>query len=257
MLFTPMVSPEFVTCTLQERPDLLDAVQELCSQIWPDFMVQDPIVNQYWSDLYRIHPDFQFVVVDNLTGSVIGVGNSLPVAWHRNPIYLPDEGVDWALSEEFMGQPPKQPARTQIALQIVVKDDFRGKGISSRMIQNMMEIGKAHGLTDLFAPVRPTQKSSYPLIPMERYIQWKNDNGLPLDAWIRVHHLLGAKIVKVCAKSLQISGTISEWESWTRMRFPESGLYVVPGALVPVEIDCGLDQGLYTEPNVWMHHTIK
>ena len=38
------------------------------------------------------------------------------------------------------------------------------------------------------------------------------------------------------------------------MAFPETGAYVVPGALVPVEIDRERDEGLYVEPNVWMVH---
>ena len=251
-----MVSPEITAYTLKERPELLEAVRELCIKTWPYFMDQDPIVKRYWSDLYRIYPDFQYVMVESKTDSVIGVGNSLPVAWQSDPINLPDGGVDWMLENEFRGLALEQQARTQIALQIVVKDTFRGKGISALMIRKMMEIGRVHGLRDLFAPVRPTQKCSYPLVPIERYIQWKNDLELPFDAWIRVHHKLGAKIVKICARSLYISGTVSDWESWTKLRFPESGLYIVPGALVPVEIDCRLNQGVYVEPNVWMHHPI-
>lgn len=38
------------------------------------------------------------------------------------------------------------------------------------------------------------------------------------------------------------------------MVFPESGHYVVPGALVPITIDRERDQGVYVEPNVWMVH---
>ena len=34
-----------------------------------------------------------------------------------------------------------------------------------------------------------------------------------------------------------VTGTVAEWEEWTEMALPESGAYVVPGALVPVEID--------------------
>jgi len=49
---------------------------------------------------------------------------------------------------------------------------------------------------------------------------------------------------------------VSDWENWTGMRFPESGDYVVPEALVPVRIDREVDTGLYVEPNVWMHHRI-
>jgi hypothetical protein len=43
-------------------------------------------------------------------------------------------------------------------------------------------------------------------------------------------------------------------EEWCGLEFPESGSYVVEGALVPVEIDREGDRGSYREPNVWMRH---
>jgi len=43
-------------------------------------------------------------------------------------------------------------------------------------------------------------------------------------------------------------------EEWCGLEFPESGNYVVEGALVPVEIDRERDYGAYREPNVWMRH---
>jgi len=51
-----------------------------------------------------------------------------------------------------------------------------------------------------------------------------------------------------------VSGSVAEWEAWTEMALPESGAYVVPGALAPVEIDRERDEGTYREPNVWMVH---
>ena len=41
-----------------------------------------------------------------------------------------------------------------------------------------------------------------------------------------------------------------------RERPPESGRYVVPGALEPIEVDRERDVGLYVEPNVWMRHKV-
>ena len=41
------------------------------------------------------------------------------------------------------------------------------------------------------------------------------------------------------------------------MRFPESGAYVVPGALQPVVMDLEQNYGVYEEPNVWMHHPVE
>jgi hypothetical protein len=40
------------------------------------------------------------------------------------------------------------------------------------------------------------------------------------------------------------------------MSFPESGPYVVPGALQPVQMDLERNEGRYEDPNVWMRHPV-
>jgi len=67
---------------------------------------------------------------------------------------------------------------------------------------------------------------------------------------------LSADILNVMPRSLIVTGTVSEWEEWTVMSFPESGPYVVPGALQPVLMDLERDEGRYEDPNVWMRHPI-
>jgi hypothetical protein len=62
--------------------------------------------------------------------------------------------------------------------------------------------------------------------------------------------------VKPEPRSLQITGTTTEWESWTGMAFPGSGDYWFPGGLATVHIDREQDRGSYWEPNVWMRHTL-
>jgi GNAT superfamily N-acetyltransferase len=141
------------------------------------------------------------------------------------------------------------------ALQILIAPECRGQGLSSRMIERMREIGRAHGLDTLIAPVRPNLKHRYPLTPIESYIAWRRPDGTLLDPWLRMHERLGAEIVKVAPESMRVAGTVAEWEQWAEMAFPETGSYVVPGALVPVEIDRERDEGLYLEPNVWMVHS--
>ena len=58
-------------------------------------------------------------------------------------------------------------------------------------------------------------------------------------------------------EALAVVGTIAEWEAWTGIAFPESGQYVVPGALQPVVIDRERDIGRYDDPNIWMRHPIR
>ena len=110
------------------------------------------------------------------------------------------------------------------------------------------------GFSALVAPVRPTWKDRYPLIPMERYITWRRDDGLPFDPWLRVHERLGATLVEVCDASMVIRGTAAEWEEWTGLVFPDDGDFLVPGGLVPVRFTDG--HGVYVEPNVWMRHPV-
>jgi hypothetical protein len=106
----------------------------------------------------------------------------------------------------------------------------------------------------MIAPVRPVLKSRYPLAPMERYVRWTRADGSPFDPWLRVHWSLGAEPVRLAPQSMVITGTVAEWEAWATMPFPESGIYVVPGALQPVAVDRERDVVRYEDPNVWMRH---
>jgi hypothetical protein len=142
------------------------------------------------------------------------------------------------------------------AIAITIGIDHRGLGLSRTMLTGMREAVAARGLSDLVAPVRPSQKHRYPLTPIERYVEWRRDDGRLLDPWLRVHEQAGAELIRVAPRSMRIVGSVADWEGWTGMAFPESGAYVVPGALVPVEIDRGRDEGVYVEPNVWMHHKL-
>jgi hypothetical protein len=49
------------------------------------------------------------------------------------------------------------------------------------MIERIGEIGRAHALDTLIAPVRPTLKHHYPLTPIESYIAWRRPDGTLLD----------------------------------------------------------------------------
>jgi hypothetical protein len=91
---------------------------------------------------------------------------------------------------------------------------------------------------------------------MERYAAWRRPDGAPFDPWLRAHWRLGARTVRVAPRSMVVTGTVAEWEEWAAMPFPESGEYVVRGALCPVAVDRERDRGIYTEPNVWMRHTL-
>jgi hypothetical protein len=242
--------------TGKDRDDLLQVNSSVVAPEWPEFMLNDFVANKYWEMLYLDFPQYQFVLVDPKTEDIMASCNSIPLFWEGDFQDLPDEGWDWALSRGFQDLAAGRKPTIQCALSITVPKKYRKLGISTHSILVMKAIGKKHGLSNLIAPVRPIFKHRYPHTPMDRYLKWKNTEGIPLDKWLGVHAKLGGEIVKVCYQSMKIVGTVTQWEEWTKKRFPGSDKYIVPGALVPVKIDWDRDRGTYIEPNVWMVHSL-
>jgi len=234
-----------------ERPDLAERTGEI-GDVWAEF-IHHARLNRHWHRLREDYRDFQLVVYDEDADVVVGRGHSIPFPRDGGWNELPDgvEGVFDLVFEEDGKEPT-----TLSAVAAVIDQRHQGRGLSALVIEGMRVAASRAGLDALVAPVRPTLKARYPLTPMERYLTWRRPDGQLLDPWLRVHERLGAEILDVCPGSLIVDGTVAEWEEWTGMAFPDSGSYVVEGALVPVEIDRGRDSGRYVEPNVWMHHPV-
>jgi hypothetical protein len=231
-----------------ERPELLARRDEL-GGTWDEFMYHDAVASRFWDRQYEEYPDLQLYLLDE-DDQLLAECNAVPIPF--GPGELPDDGWDAALERAFAGE----PATAVSAIAITIGVDQRGRGLSKVMLEAMRRAVAARGLTDLVGPVRPSQKHRYPLTPIVRYVEWRRDDGRLLDAWLRVHEDAGAELVRVAPRSMRISGSVADWEAWTGMRFPDTGDYVVPGALVPVAIDRERDEGVYVEPNVWMHHRV-
>jgi hypothetical protein len=231
-----------------ERPELLERRNEL-GPVWDEFMHHDPVSDEYWMRQYDEYADLQLYLVDD-DDRLLAESNAVGVPF--GPSELPDEGWDAALAQAFDGR----PARAASAIAISVGVEQRGRGLSKTMLDGMRKAVAARGLSDLVAPVRPSLKHRYPLTPIERYVEWRRDDGALFDPWLRTHQQAGAELVRVASHSMHIVGSVADWEDWTKLRFPDSGAYVVTGALVPIEIDRERDEGVYNEPNVWMHHRV-
>lgn len=233
--------------TLAERPDLgEDPGRAALHEVWPEFAKHDRVVNTYIGRAIDEHPDVQVVAWDDEARRVVAEGNTIPVGWPAEP---PPRGVDWALTHRYEedGEPT-----TLCALQVMVAPERQGTGLSAEMLLRMAQAAADAGLDALVAPVRPTLKPRYPLVPMERYVDWRRSDGQLLDPWLRTHERLGAAVVAVAPESMLIEADAATWEGWTGLAFPEDGDYVVEGGLVPVRVRDGV--GVYVEPNVWMRH---
>ncbi len=223
--------------------------------LWPEFMLHDPVAIKYWSKLFEYFPDYQFTLKSE--GEYIGMANCIPIYWDKPLEELPEKGWDWVFKKGIDDYENKRKPNILNGLQIAVNKEHQKKGISSIILKEMVNLAKEKGFEKVIIPVRPSLKSLYPLIFIDSYINWKREDNLPYDPWLRVHIRFGGKIIKVCHEAMYISGTIKEWEKWTGLRFFESGEYIVKGGLNPVKIDLNNDIGEYVEPNIWVLHEVN
>ena len=234
--------------TYAERPDLAARTGEV-EDTFATFLGHGQVALQHWHKLRPELPHLQFVLWDEDEDAVVAHGRTLPA---RAMDGLPG-GIDDMLETWFGDGGPPEPDVLS-AMVAVVDRSRHGEGLSRVLLESMVELARGAGFTSLIAPVRPTWKERYPLIPMESYATWTRDDGLPFDPWLRVHARLGGELLEVCPASMRIEGSREEWEEWTGIAFPQDGEYIVPGGLVPVALRGG--DGSYVEPNVWMRHRV-
>jgi hypothetical protein len=236
--------------TLDRRPDLEAQLEVLNAAGWPEFMFQGGPLG--WDLLFTTFASCQILLCD-AHDRLLAFGHTIPFRWDGTPADLPAtirEIIQRADEGRAVGVTPN----TFSALAAVVDAREQGRGLSSRLITEMRALAARRRCTSLVAPVRPSWKSRYPLIPLATYATWRRADGLPFDPWLRVHARLGARMLTVAPSTLRVTGSVADWEQWTSMEFPGSGLHIVPGALQPVLIDREADLGVYDDPNVWMHH---
>ncbi len=228
-----------------DRPDLV-AARGLAAQVFPEFIQHNPMGPRYWSRLYVEFPAFQQALLDG--EEVVAEAHALPIPWDETAAGLPS-GWDAAFE---LGMDGGLEATALSMLVISVAPSRQGERLGGRMLEVSRDAAREAGLGAVLAPVRPTLKDRYPLIPIERYLTWRRPDGSHFDPWLRLHERVGGEILAPAPESLVMDEPVADWETWTGMSFPEDGDYIVPGMLAPLEVRSG--RGRHAEPNVWVFH---
>ncbi|WP_086824428.1 hypothetical protein [Allokutzneria sp. NRRL B-24872] len=238
--------------TTSEHLDLKKAAAKALRQDWPEFVLHDPISNLHRAAAERYFPDYDVLLVED--GAVLANAAAVALRWDGEVATLPD-GYDGALVTAVAQHEESVEPDTLCVMAATVLPGRTGAGLAGKVLTALRERAADAGLRKVIVPVRPTLKSRYPLTPMRDFMGWTRDDGLHLDPWIRTHQRLGAAVLASAPRSMVVPGTVAEWERWTGMAFPQSGSYVVPGALDLVEIDRERGTGRYEETNLWMRHS--
>lgn len=232
------------------RPD--EQLDDLFSDGWPEFITADREVKRHIGRVRDLFEDLELVLIDG-EDVIVAAGWAVPLRWSGDPNDLPD-GYTASLAQTLADHDGGQQSDSLVVMAAQVHPDRRGHGLAGKLLSAFIDLADARGLLRVIAPVRPTLKARYPLTPIEDFATWTRDDGLPLDPWLRTHVRMGASIIKTAPTSQTMTGTVEEWERWTHMALPDSGLYVIPDGLSPLQVDVAADLGTYVESNVWVRH---
>jgi GNAT superfamily N-acetyltransferase len=243
------VQPQVITTS--DRPDLDEQSQEALLSGWPEFIFHDQVSEALIGRAAEYFPQFDVRLVAD--DEIVAGAWAVALRWDGTAGTLPD-GYDGALTVSIAEHEGGVPPDTLCVMAAAVRQDRRGAGLAGKSLSELRSRAAQAGLDRVIVPVRPVLKSRYPLASMADFARWTRADGEHLDPWIRTHQRLGATILGPAPRSMLVAGTVAEWQDWAGMAFPQTGRYVVPGALDLVEIDAERDHGRYAETNLWMRH---
>jgi GNAT superfamily N-acetyltransferase len=153
---------QFQLISPANRPDYRELVGDLAEDCWPEFMLQDPVAEAYWGDLFERFGDYQFGLLDRETGGAPVMANAIPLHWQGELSQLPDGGWDWAFAQAVEDDRRGRRPNVQCALQVAIHPDYRNQGLSAYMISVMRQIAASKGVSLLSRPRASQPESALP-----------------------------------------------------------------------------------------------
>ncbi len=164
-----------------ERPELWDDLGDLFDGVWPEYNQHGEELNHNWAQLYDVFPEWQFMLVDPEAPkgqAILAEGHTVPVVWDGTDEDL-GPGIDATIGDAFRLQAAGGRPTAVSAMAAEVPPRNQGRGLAPVMLRAMATLTREAGLAHLIAPVRPSLKHRYPIIPIERYARWTRDDVFP------------------------------------------------------------------------------
>jgi len=175
--------------TSAERPDLEDEAGAAFKVKWPEFIFHDPIAKQYVAQVAECFPQYDVLLLDE--GRVVAGGWGVPIRWDGTVEDLPD-GYDGAMARAVEGHQSGVQATTFSFMAVAVGNGETKRGLAGEVMTALRLRAAQAGLAHVIAPLRPTLKPKYPLVPMASFAAWTRPDGLSIDPWIRAHQRMGS-----------------------------------------------------------------
>jgi len=248
------MSDPFRIVAYLQQPELGENIAALEAESFPRYIEEDVVWAEVSPGFYDEFGEFQFFVMDDDKHQLAGLCNSVPFTWDGVADHLPGyhQMLKTALSDWRAGKKPN----TFSVVQAIINPEYRGQGVPELIFDEAKRLAREHGMTSIMTALRPTLKDRYPLVEIDEYANWRREDGQLFDPWLRAVERIGGELIRPEAESAIFEASITDWESWTGMKFPASGEYWLPEALSTLHIDRKSNTGRHCEPHVWFRLSV-
>lgn len=241
-------------CSLADDPRALRNLESLYNKVWLSNLPPSRSAHLIPRIILNFSKYILLAYDSKAKDSLLAYASAVPFHGPEDINDLPDSGYDGAIEDAFANLDRGIEPNMLCAVSITVDSKSRGRNLSSIMAESLVDLAKDCGFKNLVVPIRPPEKANYINMDMMEYAQKLQLDGRPFDYWIRLHHKLGARIVKVCYNSMVMSHDIETWEKVTGLKFTETKNYIIPNALAPLEVKYEENIAIMREPNIWMSY---
>lgn len=232
-------------------------VYRLSQAAWPRFLLEesdspDPLL-KFQISVVEFKERFKvYGIRHDSSGELVAFVQAVHVEIDVTKPELPDLGWRFSIQNASV----KSHKNSMSLVEASIDSKFRGFGLSKCLIAKVKEEARKQGFQQLIAPVRPILKGQFLEESMESYCLRKTPDGRLFDPWLRTHVEAGATLSNICHNSVCVKASLPRWRDWTGLPLSQSGPHPIPGGLAPLHVNVEINNGVYTEPNVWVKYEV-
>lgn len=144
-------------------------------------------------------------------------------------------------------------------MSINVSPDYQGKGLTKTIIAAVKDLKPRIGIEHVMGSFRPSQFGDYshekPYAHFTSYVDERNPEGMPLDAWLRALHRNGMVQLRIDDAAMVVPDVSrEEFDSYRAAYTPEKWKQIAPSVWRCGETGVwivGEKTAAYVESNVW------
>jgi GNAT superfamily N-acetyltransferase len=201
-----------VVSAAEARPSILQ-YERLEAQSWaPWLRFSRPVLVEH----VRSFPEAQFFAFDS--DGLVGALSTNRISWDGDPANLESWDAVAGVRQDYLDTHDTN-GNTLVTLSMSIATRARGAGIARQLLDAAQSSAKDRGLDHVIGSYRPARYGSFKLSD-ERdflaYVEMRDQEGVPLDPWLRTLTRAGMKRLKVDRQAMVVDVAVRDFEAFRR-----------------------------------------